>query len=104
LTGRPVVIAPKAAIDIAEIYNYNAERRGVTPADRYEAFLKARIYSLATEYDRGKIVEARPELRYLLVKKRSGGDGHLAVYRVDNAGVVRVLHVFHTKQDWQNKL
>jgi len=57
------------------------------------------------DYDRGKSIENRPDLRYILMKKRNGGDGHVAVYRIEEAkGSVRVLHLFHTKQDWQNQL
>jgi len=107
-SGKPllnVVVSPKAASDLDQIYRYNAKKRGLTPADRYIAFLRTKIASLAIDYDEGKPVEVRPNLRYLLMKKRSGGDGHIAVYRIEDAtATVRVLHVFHTKQDWENKL
>ncbi len=91
--------------ELDEIYRYSIGKHGQKTADRYIALLEEKIYGLATEHHRGKTVGANPGLRYLVIKKRSSGDGHLAVYRVDEAAVtVRVLFVFHTKQDWENKL
>lgn len=77
----------------------------MVPADRYIASLRAKIASLAIDYDEGKSIEGRPDLRYLLMKRRNSGDGHLAVYSVyDALATIEILHVFHTKQDWENKL
>jgi plasmid stabilization system protein ParE len=42
-------------------------------------------------------------LRYIRIGRRKRGHGHIAVYRVDE-DAVRVLHIFHTAQDWQTKL
>lgn len=41
------------------------------------------------------------------MKKRGGRwkDGHIAVYHIDDAAAtVDVIFIFHTKQDWENKL
>jgi plasmid stabilization system protein ParE len=100
-----VVVSNKAASDIEAIYRYNAEHRGIRAADRYEAFLKGKIAGLAEDYDHGRSVERRPHLSYLLMKLRAGGDGHIAVYRVDAVtATVRILHIFHTKQDWESQV
>jgi plasmid stabilization system protein ParE len=51
----------------------------------------------------GRPISARPELRYLPIKFKNRGHGHVAVYSVDQHAV-SILHVFHTAQDWQNRL
>lgn len=108
-SGNPlltVVISARAASDLEEIYGYNAQHKSIAVADDWETFLTTQIASLGTNYGDGKPVESRPELRYLLMKRRGRWkDGHLAVYRIDGiTGTVRVLHVFHTKQDWEGRL
>ena len=78
---------------------------GPSRADRYITFLNSRILRLATDYDLGGPVEENLQARYLVIQKRSGGDGHVAIYQVDLANsVVSITHIFHTKQDWRNKL
>ncbi len=59
--------------------------------------------ALGENYARGRVVESRPELRYIRISRRKRGHGHVAVYRVDE-DIVSVLHVFHTAQDWHTKL
>ena len=72
-------------------------------ADNYLAFLDGHINLLGETYAKGKTVENRPDLRYILIRRKSRGNGHLAVYTVEGK-VVTVVHVFHTAQDWQAKL
>jgi plasmid stabilization system protein ParE len=45
----------------------------------------------------------RPDLRYLMIRRKAHGYGHVVVYRVTDVSV-EVLHVFHTAQDWQTRL
>jgi plasmid stabilization system protein ParE len=101
-----VSLSPRAADELDEIYRYNIRKRGRATADRYITFLNAKLDSLAVDYDAGKPVESRPDLRYLLIKKTGKWkDGHIAVYQVDDAAAtVDVWFIFHTKQDWENKL
>ena len=100
-----VILAPQAENELDEIYRWNLEQRNVGAADAYIAFLKSKIKGLAAGYDQGKPVEGRPDLLYLLMKKRMSGDGHIAVYSVfDTEAIVEVLHIFHTKHNWENKL
>lgn len=74
-----VSLSNKATRQLNEIYEYNLEKRGETIADRYIAFLRTKIASLAVDHGAGKAIESRPDLRYLLMIKRAGGDGHIAV-------------------------
>jgi plasmid stabilization system protein ParE len=40
-----------------------------------------------------------------MVRKRSKADGHVAAYRIDaETKTVRVLRIYHTKQDWRTYL
>jgi len=92
----------EAQDELLNIWQYNARRDGTTRADRYDDFLRKGIDKLATNHKFAKVVEVMPELRYVTLKRRSKGDGHVIVFSVGSA--IDVLHVFHTKQDWPNKL
>src|SRR5205823_6101063 len=106
--GKPrltVKIAPAAVGELKAIWRYNAEHRGIKQADNYEVFLRRKISGLATKYGFGNVVNAEPAFRYIVMKVRNRGDGHVAVYYIDlPSRTVQVLHLFHTKQDWQSKL
>ncbi|MEQ1932482.1 MAG: type II toxin-antitoxin system RelE/ParE family toxin [Fimbriimonadaceae bacterium] len=107
-TGKPslrVTVSAAVSVALKQIWWYDASHRGLSQANRYEMFLRKRIGLLATDYDRGRPVGADPNLRYQVLKLRSKGDGHVIVYRVDLlAKEVDLLHIFHTKQDWREKL
>jgi plasmid stabilization system protein ParE len=66
-------------------------------------FYKESIAGLASSYARGKRVSTRPDLRYVVIRRRASGHGHVAVYNFNDTEV-HILHVFHTAQDWQTKL
>jgi plasmid stabilization system protein ParE len=98
------LIRSATAIDeLDAIWRWNAEQYGVPHADKYLRFLADQIAALANNFDRGKRVSTRPDLRYLLIRRRSSGHGHIAVYSHD-ATEVLILHVFHSAQDWQKKI
>ena len=99
----PVVYAPLALQDLDVVWDWNAKTYGPDHAARYVDFLERHIDALGETHSRGRVVESRPELRYIRISRRTRGHGHIAVYRVD-ADAVNVLHVFHTAQDWQAKL
>jgi plasmid stabilization system protein ParE len=61
------------------------------------------IVNLRTRYDRGKVVPGYPDIRFVVLQRRQKAHGHVVVYRISE-DTVRVLHVFHTAQDWQSKL
>jgi plasmid stabilization system protein ParE len=98
-----VTRSPIAINELDSIWQWNAKQYDVTHADKYLAFLTDHIEALADNYARGKIVRSRPELRYLLIRRRPSGHGHIAVYSFD-ADEVYILHVFHSAQDWQGRV
>src|SRR5579863_7129120 len=98
-----VVYAAKALKELDEIWDWNNKHYSSDHADEYIEFLERYIDALSTDHRRGKQVSVRPALTYILIRRKSKGHGHIAVYSVDEARV-NVLHVFHTAQDWQAKL
>jgi plasmid stabilization system protein ParE len=98
-----VIVSPIAREDIADIWRWNAATYNVSHADRYIELLTQAIYNLDKDHGRGRIVTHRPELRYIVIRRRPRGHGHIAVYTVDDDSV-NVLHLFHTAQDWQSKI
>ncbi len=98
-----VLLSPQAVNELDEIWQWNAERYSPSHADAYLAFLKSRIYALVHHPLRGRTLSLRPDLRYVLLRRSSGGHGHVVVYRVDETAV-QILHIFHTSEDWPRKL
>ncbi len=98
-----VILSPTAVGELYAIWEWNAEHYSPSHADAYVGYLKHRIGHLAKMHAKGKPVSIRPDLRYILVRRKSKGHGHLVVYRVQGQEV-HVLHIFHTSQDWQAAL
>lgn len=98
-----VILSPTATTELQEIWQWNAERYTPSHADIYLRHLKERVYSLARSHSQGQVVTGRPDLHYLVIRRKARGHGHIVVYRV-SAVAVEVLHIFHTAQDWQTKL
>jgi plasmid stabilization system protein ParE len=98
-----VVIAPAVVDEFHRIWSWSAGRFGEIQADAYLAFLKGRISRLARRYSTGMKVAHRPDLHYVIVRRRASGHGHVVVYHFDDKQV-DVLHLFHTAQDWESKL
>jgi plasmid stabilization system protein ParE len=98
-----VVLAPAAIEELVGVWQWNAERYSPTHANTYVEYLKTTIDGLAATFTRGKLVEGRPDLRFILVRRRAKGHGHVVVYRFNRARI-DVLHVFHSAQDWPGKL
>jgi len=93
----------KAQGELAEIWAWNVKDKGIRRADSYIQFLKKSILTLCRTYAKGRIVSTRPEFRFATFRQNMRGHGHIAVYMIEGNDVV-VLHVFHTSQDWENKL
>ena len=100
---RAVVLSPTVVDELHDIWRWNAERYTPAHADAYLAFLKQRILGLDRNCQRGQVVSHRLDLRYMLLRRRSRGHGHVAVYSFDDREV-RVLHIFHTAQDWPARM
>jgi plasmid stabilization system protein ParE len=98
-----VSLSPAALLDLDEIWDWNARHYGVEHATTYIAFLLTETNKLNTAYFRGKVVASLPRLSYAVIRRRTKGHGHLAVYELFGE-VIQVLRFFHTSQDWQNKL
>ena len=104
--GRPrlvVVYSPEALDEIDEIAAWNQINYGDARAIQYIKFLTGHIDRLEANYPKGRKVDGRADLRYIQIRKRSKGHGHVALYTVD-PGAVTIIHVFHTSQDWQSKI
>ena len=98
-----VVISPRALNALDEIWDWNAGRYDVDHADNYVDFLTKKTKGLASAYLTGRVVATAPELRYIVIKRTSKGQGHVAVYEITD-DQVNVLNFYHTAQDWQGKL
>jgi plasmid stabilization system protein ParE len=97
-----IIYSPSATEDLHQIWIRNARERGIDHADTYVAFLKTKIDGLNDQA--GKMVFKNPALRYILIRKKKKGHGHIAVFSIDaKAEVMTVATIFNTKQDWQNK-
>lgn len=86
-----------------QIWDWNAANYGPAHADQYVGFLRSAVDRLATEYAVGRPVPNRPALKYISIRRRRKGHGHVAVYRV-TADAVHVLDFFHTAQDWPKQV
>lgn len=108
MASRPpltIIYAPAAGAALEGIFDHNAEHRGFSIAESYERFLIGRIRDLARNPMMGKAVAADPTFRYLIMRKRSGGAGHVAAYRVDeDAQRLEIVRIYHTSQDWRTYL
>jgi len=98
-TPKQLIYSPESIDELDAIWQWNVRRYGPQHADAYLAFLLAR----KRDHLEGSRVSARPDLRYVLIRRRAASHGHVAVYCFDDS-VVEVLHVFHTAQDWQGIL
>jgi plasmid stabilization system protein ParE len=61
------------------------------------------ISALSRTYAKGRSVSTRPGYRFIVIRRRAKGHGHIAVYTIGGEQVT-VLHVFHTAQNWQASL
>jgi len=99
----PIEFVWAARQELDEIWNWNERRYGSEHAARYFRFLRNQIELLSTDYHRGTVLPANPNLRYLVIRRKPRGYGHIAVYEIHERTIV-ILHVFHTSQDWQRLL
>lgn len=100
-----VIRAAAVARELSAIWRYNARTYNPQHANDYEDSLVRDIDALEYEPTLGRPLEGHPGLRSLTLKRSLQGHGHIVIYRVDEAAqTIRVLHVYHTAQDWQGRL
>jgi len=98
-----VAVTAEAASALDQVWRSSADRYGHSHADAYLRLLKDAIRSLEVPSAVGKAVPGRPNVYYLLVRRRASGHGHILVYEIPG-NQVSVLRLYHTAQDWQAKL
>lgn len=98
-----VIFSVESLRDIAEIWEWNASRRGERHANRDINFLRSETTKLAGNDSPGRMFSLDSTLRYHTIKRRSGGYGHVIIFWIDR-DVFHVFRFFHTSQDWENKL
>ncbi|WP_144241102.1 type II toxin-antitoxin system RelE/ParE family toxin [Fimbriimonas ginsengisoli] len=64
------------------IWRWNAEEHGERHADSYERFLYREMRKLESHPQLGESIQEFEGVRRLLMQRRAGGHGHVAVYRV----------------------
>ncbi len=96
---RTVTVSPAVLLSLREIWLWNANRYGSRHADGYLKFIDSAMESLSLPENTGRPIVNRPDLNYLLIRRRQGGHGHVAVFQMQGDQVV-VLRLFHTAQDW----
>ncbi len=100
-----VIYSPTALRDLDEIWEWNSHQYGPNRANGYIRFLTDQISKISENSDLGRPVNTRPDLRFLTMKIRPRGHGHVAVFRVDNSlETVVIAHIFHTRQNWEDSI
>ena len=106
-SSKPVLTVVYSATALKEpdkIWAHNAKTYASSDhANNYVDFLKTKIKALSNHYEDGRVVETNDKLRYIVMKPSSRGNGHVAVYRISSTAV-RIVHVFHTSQNWESKI
>lgn len=98
-----VQLTAKARRDVDSIWAWNASERSPNHADRYLEFLLSEIDGLREGGRHDSQVPDREGLFFRVIKRRTRGHGHIAVYRFRDDSI-EVLHVFHTAMDWHGRL
>lgn len=100
---KTVIVSPKATDDLDAVWQWNEGRCASGHANAYVANLERAIQGLARHHDKGGFVGPGSGLRFMLVRRRMRGHGHVLVYRLDDRNVY-ALRVFHTAQDWRAEM
>jgi plasmid stabilization system protein ParE len=101
--SRNVIYSRETRGQLDEIWEWNNTQYGGDHVDQYVAFLEDQIDSLGKSFELGRRIGSKPSRRYMLVRRRPGGHGHVVVYEFDDNHVT-VLNVFHSAQNWRAKL
>jgi plasmid stabilization system protein ParE len=100
----PEVSYSAAAIrDLHGIWIWNADTHSVASADRYEEFLKKTASSLRSSPKRVQTVLDRIDLQYVTAQQKPRRHGHVIISKTTSSSI-EIVRIFHTAQDWVNKL
>ena len=100
-----VILSPRAMADLNDIFDYNLAKRGRQAAETYAEFLESSIELIPDRWQSDLNVGGRLDTFAHTITRRSKRDGHVAIYRVDEAAAtITVLAVFHTKQNWPEQI
>lgn len=91
---KPFLFSPAARADLAEIWDYTAERWGVEQAERYVRDIADAGRALADGRREGRAADdVRPGYLKLAV------GSHFLFYRVTVAGIVDIVRILHQRMD-----
>jgi plasmid stabilization system protein ParE len=95
-----VVYSAEALASLGGIWYWNAQRYGRGHADSYIRFLRAETDKLAAGSTVSRQVPASPRLRFITIRRRTGGHGHIAVFSLNDESIL-IVDYFHSAEDWQ---
>ena len=96
-----LIIAPRAKIDLNEIWQWNAVNYSAEHGDFYLELLWENIFDLPNNYLRGTVVPNRPYTRTLLIQQKPRRHGHFIIYDIVEQESISVLRIVHSARDWQ---
>ena len=92
-----VAFSPAAEADLAEIWDYSAEKWGLGQADSYIDAIRDVCQALAQGSKQGRPAEVLPDFQKYLC-------GSHVVYFLDHADHLDVIRVLHQRQDVERNL
>jgi toxin ParE1/3/4 len=92
------VLTPKAQADVAEIWDYTAERWGRDQAVSYIRAIQDACQGVASGARSGRPVDVKPGYFKTTVKS------HFIIFRRDDAGLVTVVRILHSRMDVEQHL
>lgn len=91
-------LSPAAQSDVADIWNYTAEKWGIDQAEAYVRRVKRAVQAIAADYQLGRACE---EIRSGYWKYLVGS--HVLFYRIDLDGI-DVVRILHSRMDFERHL
>jgi toxin ParE1/3/4 len=93
------LLSPAARADLAEIWDYSADRWGVEQAEHYIRDLMSACQGLADKRMKGRAID---DIRAGYFKLSVGS--HFLCYRLTDAGVIDVVRILHQRMDIPERL
>lgn len=87
-------LSPKARADLADIWDYGAERWGENQAERYTRVLTSAFADLAAGHRIGQPID---EVRPGYLRHRVGS--HVVFFRRADAATIDVIRILHARMD-----